>query len=350
MSDVVHPAPAFGPPPIRARIKAQPEHFIVRERLGFSADGEGEHVLLTVRKRGANTHWVAKQLARHARVDARDVGYSGLKDRHAVTEQAFTVPARHLAPEAWLQVATSEFAVIGAARHRRKLKRGAHKTNEFEITLSDVVGDMAALQERLPLISRHGVPNYFGPQRFGRDANNLQLARRWMEQGEVIGDRFQRGFALSAARAAIFNAVLEARVRRGDWNQLLSGDVANLQGSNSLFAVDSVDESLAQRCADFDIHPTGPLWGGGELRTRCDVAVLEAQIAAEFQGFSTGLVAAGLCHERRALRSSVQNLTWTLDATQLILRFTLSRGSFATAVVAELLGPDAGELGEDEDA
>lgn len=350
MNNPVTPLPAFGSPVITARVKAQPEHFIVREYLGFEADGEGEHMLLTVRKRGANSQWVAKQLAKHARAEVRDVGFCGLKDRHAVTEQAYTVPSRTMPPEAWLGFAGEGFEVIAAQRHRRKLKRGVHKGNEFEITLTELDGDRQALQARLELIQQIGIPNYFGAQRFGNDSHNLSLARDWFEQNKFIDDRIQRGFALSAARALIFNAVLQARVQRGDWNHLLSGDIANLNGSNSVFTVEAVDAVLTQRCAEFDIHPTGPLWGNGELATRGDVLALEQSIAAEFTSFAEGLSMAGLCHERRALRVWARNFAWTLGETQLILRFALSKGSFATVVIAELLGSAANEFGEGEDA
>lgn len=350
MTDSIDTLPAFGAPLVSGRLKAQPEHFVVRELLGFSADGEGEHMLLTVRKRGANSQWVAKQLARHGRVDVREVGFCGLKDRHAVTEQAYTVPSRSLAPEAWLGFGGEGFEVIAAARHRRKLKRGVHKANEFEITLTELSGDLATLPSRLEAIKQNGVPNYFGQQRFGHEAQNLLAARDWFEQGKAIHDRLQRGFALSAARAFIFNTVLQQRVQLGDWNRLLDGDVANLNGSNSVFAVENVDEVLTQRCTDFDIHPTGPLWGSGELMTRAVPLSLEKQVGDDLVVFAMGLTAAGLCHERRPLRVAVNNFTWTLDSSQLILRFTLAKGSFATALIAELLGSAGNDVEEIGDA
>lgn len=350
MNNPAAPSPAFGPPVIAADVKAIPEHFVVREWLGFNPDGDGDHMLLTVRKRGANTLWVAKQLAKHANADARDVGFSGLKDRHAVTEQAYTVPSRHMSPESWLGLVGEGFEVIAAVRHRRKLKRGSHKGNEFAVVLTNVNGDMVALQQRLAFIQRIGVPNYFGPQRFGIDQHNITLAQDWFEHGRVVHDRTQRGFALSAARALIFNAVLQARVIREDWNHLLVGDVANLNGSNSVFAVEAVDALLQQRCAEFDIHPTGPLWGTGDLASNAEVLKLESEVAEMFASFARGLSETGLCHERRPLRVWVRNFAWTLEGTQLILNFSLSRGSFATAVIAELIGAAANHVGEGEDA
>jgi tRNA pseudouridine13 synthase len=350
MNNPVTPIAAHGAPLISARFKVEPEDFVVREWLGFEPDGAGDFMLLTVRKRGANTLWVAKQLARFANADTRDVGFAGLKDRQAVTEQAYTVPSRAIEPDAWLGFAGEGFEVIAATRQRRKLKRGAHKGNDFEIVLRDVQGDETALLQRLQKLKTLGVPNYFGAQRFGHSGHNLHMADDWLVQGHEIRDRIQRGFALSAARSLLFNAVLQARVEQGTWNQLLSGDLANLNGSNSVFAVHQVDATLLQRCAEFDIHPTGPLWGAGELRVTGQVAELETAVISNYAALAQGLARAGLQQERRALRIWVRNLTWTLTDSRLILKFTLGRGAFATAVIAELLGTAANDFGEHEDA
>jgi tRNA pseudouridine13 synthase len=320
MNSPISSIPAHGTPVISAQVKAQPEHFIVREWLGFAPDNEGDHMLVTVRKRGANTLWVAKQL-----------------------------PSRMIAPELWLQVSGDGFQVIGATRHKRKLKRGAHKGNEFEITLTNVVGDQNELIKRLEVIKNLGVPNYFGAQRFGHDGNNLRMAMDWFAGGQVIHDRHQRGFALSAARSLLFNAILQARIEQRTWNTVLSGDIANLNGSNSVFAVDEVDAVLKQRCAEFDIHPTGALWGEGELLTRGAVKEFEQQIARNHEVITQGLCSVGLEQERRALRVHARNFTWELAGDQLILRFGLSKGAFATVVIAELIGSTAGSLAESED-
>ena len=324
---------------------------MVREWLGFAADGEGDHWLLMVRKRGANTHWVAKQLGRLAQIHPRDVGFAGLKDRNAVTEQSFTVPVRSAVGSDWPGVSGEGFEVINAVRHRRKLKRGALRANDFEIVVREFSGDAAALAERIAAVATHGVPNYFGPQRFGIEGGNLVRAQRWFSGETGIQDRFERSFALSAARAALFNSVLASRVNDGTWNRILAGDVANLSGSNSVFAVGAVDETLTQRCTVLDIHPTGPLWGKEPTAARGVIAALEQSIAAEHALLADGLERAGLETQRRALRLPVGDLKWTLAGDQLNLSFRLSRGAFATAVLHELLGNafSQGGLAEQEE-
>jgi tRNA pseudouridine13 synthase len=341
---------AWGPAVATGRLKVEPEDFVVREWLGFDADGEGDHLFLVVRKRGANTHWVAKALATRAGVHPRDVGYAGLKDRHAVTEQAFTVPGRGADPAQWLGFAGDGFEVVTASRIRRKLKRGSHKGNDFRIVVRDVVVDREALAKRLSLIGEQGVPNYVGPQRFGRDGRNLDIAEGWFSSGKSPWDRLERSFALSAARSALFNAVVADRVQHGTWNRLLEGDVANLDGSGSIFPVTAVDDVLVERCNRLDLHPTGPLPGRGDARTGVAIAQAEESVLAPWSHWLAGMAAAGLEQERRALRLPVRQLTWELSGTDLTLGFRLGRGAFATAVLAEIIDPaSAGRIDESDD-
>jgi tRNA pseudouridine13 synthase len=321
---------------VRGRLRVEPEDFVVREWLGFAADGEGDHWLLTVRKRGANTLWVAKQIAKHARIHPRDVGFAGLKDRNAVTEQAFTIPVRSAVSD-WSGFAGEGFEVIQAQRHRRKLKRGALRGNDFEITVRDAQFDANELRARLAKIDQQGVPNYFGPQRFGRDGANLTRAHRWFAGEIEPTDRWERGFALSAARAALFNDVLSRRVAAAAWNRLQDGDIANLQGSNSIFAVEQTTPELVERCRILDIHPTGPLWGRGEPATVGSVAALEKEVAQAHSVLAGGLERAGLDQERRSLRLKVEQLSHESEGNTLRLRFRLGRGAFATTVLHELV-------------
>jgi len=288
---------------------------------------------------------VVKQLSRLSQIHARDIGFAGLKDRNAVAEQSFTLPVRS-AVDSWIGVTGEGFEVVSAIRHRRKLKRGALKGNDFDILIRDFNGDPARLAELLPLIAVEGVPNYFGPQRFGIDGGNLVRARQ-MFNGEIrIDDRVQRGFALSAARSAIFNAVLAERIGNGTWNRVQPGDMASLDGSNSIFAVEQVDDVLLDRCVRLDIHPSGPLWGRGTLLTGGDILALEQRSAASLAPFGGGLERAGLDQERRSLRLRVIDLKWDHHGSDVRLQFRLPRGAFATAVLHEILGGGLEDLAE----
>lgn len=327
---------AHGGPVGGGTLRSVPEDFTVREWLGFAADGTGDHWLLTVRKRGANTHWVAEQLAKLARVHPRDVGYAGLKDRNALAEQAFSIPVRSAVSD-WLGVAGEGFEVIAARRHRRKLKRGTHKGNDFQIIVRGFDGDGMALAERLRAIAQRGVPNYYGPQRFGHAFGNLERACALFSGRTQRLARRERGLALSAARAHVFNAVLAERVVAGSWDRLIEGDIVNLDGSQSIFAPEEIDATLQARCARLDVHPTGPLWGAGEPPTSGAARAFEERAAAANAALCAGLAAQGLKQERRALRSAVRALDHELTDGNLVLRFRLSRGAFATAVLHEIV-------------
>ncbi len=327
-----------------AEFRAAPEDFQVEEDLGFAPSGAGAHVLLKVRKVNANTAWVARELARLAHCRPHDVGYAGLKDRHAVAVQWFSAPLPRT-PVDFTAIASPEFQVLEAHAHHRKLPRGALAGNRFRIRLRPRDGSgaqlAAALAPRLEAIRLQGVPNYFGPQRFGRDGANLQrlgsdLAA--LHPGE-------RGFVLSAARSVIFNAVLAERVAQGSWGELEAGDLAALEGRGSFFAVTAVDEVLRGRAARLEIHPTGPMWGLGEPATHAGVAALERAVAARYVRECSACTQAGMRQERRSLRLAVQELTLAEESEALMLCFRLGRGCFATAVLRELLAAP-GELPE----
>lgn len=329
---------AHGLPPARGRLRAAPEDFVVDEVLGFEPDGAGGHALLVVEKRGANSGWVASQLARVARVPARDVGSCGQKDRHALTTQAFTLPwPAQAAVEQCLEFSGEGWRVLSVARHGRKLRPGSHRANRFALRIRDVEGDRAALLARLELIREQGVPDYFGPQRFGRGGANLARARQWAAGAGAPRERADRAFALSAARSALFNAVLAERVRRGDWHRLLPGEAVILDGRRSFFQAADIDATLVQRCAMLDVHPSGPLWGRGESPVRGEALAVESAVLGGEEALCTLLSAEGLEQERRALRLPVRELQWSFDGADLTLGFTLARGAFATSVLHEIV-------------
>jgi tRNA pseudouridine13 synthase len=338
------PPRAHGEPVASAALRTEAADFLVEEDLGFAPSGAGAHLLLKVRKTDANTAWVARALARLAGCHPRDVGYAGLKDRRAVAIQWFSVPQPRTG--AGLAAAIGDgFEVLEVHPHQRKLPRGALAGNRFAIRLRPPEGDGAALARclapRLAGIAARGVPNYFGPQRFGRDGANLKRDAR----GDALRlPPAERGFVLSAARSLVFNALLGARVADGSWEHPGAGDLAVLDGRGSLFKVDAVDATLTARAARLEIHPTGPLWGRGEPGSDVGVLALEQRIGAQFPAECALCAAAGMTHERRSLRLRVAELACAVEPGAVLLRFHLARGSFATAVLRELIAaPDAAD-------
>jgi len=316
-------------------MRVSAEDFQVEEVLGYDADGAGEHALLWVEKRGANTDWVARELAKFAGVAQVAVGYAGMKDRHAVTRQAFSVQLAGKSDPDWSAFPHAEVKVLAATRHSRKLKRGALRGNRFVLVLRDVTGDRPAAELVLAQIAGRGVPNYFGEQRFGREGGNVTQARAMFGGRRV--ERDKRSMLLSAARSQIFNNVLAARVERGVWDTPMPGEIWSLAGSRSWFGPEPFSEALGERLARADIHPSGPLWGQGEPPTTDDAGTLEREIAAQDGDLVAGLAAARMEQERRPLRLLPKDLRWRwLDDTSLELVFELPAGTYATVVMREL--------------
>lgn len=302
-------ATALGPALFDARIRCEPADFDVTEVLDIDFSGDGEHDWLWVEKTGANTVWVAERLAQHAGIAPRDVGYAGLKDRHAITRQWFSVRRPSAEGTSWGAFTAAGVRIAGEHRHNRKLRKGAHRGNVFRIALRAEPGsiDRNLLDERLDAIAGAGVPNYFGEQRFGRDGGNVELGRAVVAGKRT--SRNKRSIGISALRSFEFNNELDARIRAGTWNTLLPGDVANLDGTGSVFNVDAVTTELEQRCAELDIHPAGVLPGFATIRVEAS---------------------------HRPLRMRVGDLDWDVEEDAVWLEFRLRRGSYATAVIREI--------------
>ena len=326
---------ALATAPVSGRIRCVPEDFIVEELPGFEASGEGEHLLLTVRKRGMNTAFCAERIARWAGIDVRDVSYAGMKDRHAVTTQRFSVRLpKKTAPDTAL-LDDAECQVLEVQWHNRRLARGALAGNRFSLTLREIQGGRDVLESALQILRIQGVPNYFGEQRFGAEQANVGKALGMFEGRRV--DRAKRTIYLSAARSHLFNLVLAMRVEQGSWNAALEGEVWMLEGSKSIFGPEPLDENILARCASMDIHPTGPMWGAGALRSQDAVLDLESHLPELQPALCKGLEQADLRQERRALRLVPKDLTWEfMDDSSLQLRFELPPGAYATSVLAEL--------------
>ncbi len=326
---------AYGAPAASLSIRGEPDQFQVEERLGFEFSGSGEHDYLYIEKSGTNTAWLAKQLATYAGIPIRDVGYAGLKDRHALTRQWFSIRQKSATSPDWQNFAAEGVRLLDVRRHRRKLKRGAHKGNRFRIAIRNRADqwDKKDVDARLNKITACGVPNYFGPQRFGRQGRNVDRCRRLLAGAKA--PRLERSLALSAGRSLLFNAILDARVRAATWDVIQPGECVSLDGSRSVFAADCVTPELEARCNTFDIHPSATLWGRGAPLSRGAVAELEQAIAGKEPELSAGLCTAGLKAASRPLRLRVDDVSAQIDEDLLWLEFSLVPGGYATAVLRE---------------
>ena len=274
--------------------------------MDIEPSGEGEHLWLLISKKDQNTSWVAGILAKLAGIKRNDVGYCGMKDRFAITTQWFSlyVPSRDLD----LSTLThSDFTILRTARHHKKLRRGMHRGNRFKIVLKQFEVEKKSFDDRMKLISRYGVPNYFGEQRFGHQGNNLHEVQKLIMANKLKGNRHGTGLYLSAARSWLFNLVLARHI-------------------------DNADGSL-DRLQDY----TGPLWGRGRSSADRNAASVEEQVLKDWQDWCYALEHAGLKQERRNLTLRSDNVLYDwIEPNQLSLEFSLSRGCFATALLREI--------------
>ncbi|WP_111496672.1 tRNA pseudouridine(13) synthase TruD [Marinobacter bohaiensis] len=302
-----------------AVLRATPEDFRVEEIVESPFSGDGEHLCLYLEKRGDNTEYVARELARLAGTRPFDVSFFGLKDRHAVTRQWFSLYRPGRADDADLIRAVGErWTVREQTRHQRKLRRGEHDGNRFQLRLTDVRADRAAVDERLARIRDEGAPNYFGPQRFGHQGNNLD--RAVADGGRPRrGRNFKAGMAFSAARSWLFNEVLAERVGQGNWRHMLDAD-------------------------PWSDEPSGPLWGDGGTSANGELAALERDVVERHPAMAAVFSQTRMKPERRALQLPFSELTWTWPADDcLVLSFRLAPGGYATALVAEFIETVGGE-------
>lgn len=294
---------AHGGPAGSVLFRAVSADFQVDEELGFTLEGHGEHLYMHIRKTDQNTRWVAALLAEAYGVDPAVVGYSGLKDRRAVTTQWFSVAL----PEKGGETQRPELQgceILAAGRHPRKLRPGSHEANRFRIRLRSFEGDRQVLTQRLDAIGRLGVPNYFGEQRFGIDGNNLLEVERILAMRSPRFKGRRGGLYLSAARSWLFNQVLAARVLEGSWQE---------PGAD------------------------GPLWGRGRSVAAGAVAEQESVLLAPWRAWCDALEHSGLRQERRPLQLIPQDFDWKLlEEGDLVLSFTLPPGTYATAILREL--------------
>ncbi|MEJ7735382.1 MAG: tRNA pseudouridine(13) synthase TruD, partial [Polyangiaceae bacterium] len=249
----------------RAVIRSEPADFVVVELPAYAPSGRGEHLYVTFRKTGRTTPDAVRDIARALDLDARSAGWAGMKDRHAVTTQtvSFLLPLGRDPAEA-LGLSLPGIEILEATRHDNRLKPGHLEGNRFQIRLRGLeAGAAEAVRARLEGLARTGVPNAFGPQRFGRDGDNPARALDWLA-GRAPGprDKNARRLLMSALQSWMFNRVVEARVADGTWATVLEGDVAKKHDSGGLFTVSAADlDDAVARATAGALSATGPMFG-----------------------------------------------------------------------------------------
>ena len=340
----------------RGRIKCSPDDFVVEELAAYEPSGEGTHLFLKFEKRGLTTDAAVRAITKALGIQMRDVGIAGMKDKVAVTTQWVSVPAPPKSPDLEERAKTlviDNIKVLDAKRHTNKLKTGHLKGNRFDIVVRDVPADavpgVLAAMER---IGKEGVPNAFGTQRFGTEGDNAQKAREWLT-GKVRapGDPRLRRFHFSALQSAAFNALLDARIADGTWNQPMLGDLLKKEDTGGMFLCTDV-QADKERADRGEVCPTGPIVGARMRWPEGEVKALEERRVAPFlEGVDLERARSLGEGTRRALRLHVTGCSVAQvmnskgvpgdddvdnreQLRSLRVQFVLPKGAYATTVLA----------------
>jgi tRNA pseudouridine13 synthase len=333
------------------QLRSEPEDFQVVELPAYPACGEGEHLFVRVQKTELSTPEVAQLLAKTLRIAEREVSYAGLKDRRAIACQLFCVPSRVEALVPRIEIPGVQ--ILEMKRHRNKLRTGHLAGNRFRIRVRNLVdeGPGRAVLDRLRTT---GLPNYFGPQRFGATGENAAAGKALLHGGASPSrptgeasrprrdtDRFRRKLYLSAFQSLLFNRALAARIREGMFGRALNGDVMRRLDSGGLFLCEDarVDQARLDR---FEISAAGPLFGPKMMPARGEVARAEEELlAAEGIPLSAFRRGGGESEgSRRAYRLPLPDVALSACEGGAWLEFELPKGSYATALLRELMGGD----------
>ena len=386
-------------------IKETPEDFCVTEIPLYLPSGEGEHTYVEFEKRGMTTLEAIRRLARALNTAEREIGYAGMKDARGVTRQTVSIP--RVAPEAVTALEVPGVTVLSARRHGNKLRLGHLAGNRFAIRIRGSVADgVARAAAVIEVLKRRGVPNYFGAQRFGTQANSHLVGRAWVlgdyqsavdlliGSGEGLTDEQWRSaiaayrdgdlersvrlfpphcrtereivqrlakkpdnwrqslggvpprlksLYVSAFQSHLFNLVLDERLERFD--SVMTGDLAYKHANGACFLVEDAAKE-AERALCFEISPTGPMLGGRMKLPQGEPLALEDEVLHREGVDRSSLSASALLPdgERRPLRVPLGAPEFAADGEGLFLTFSLPRGAYATAVLREIIKSDGVSL------
>jgi tRNA pseudouridine13 synthase len=326
---------------VLGKIRQQPEDFQVREIAAYSPAGQGDHLLVHFEKIATNTQHAVRRIAEALGVDPAQAGWAGLKDRVAVTTQwaSFFGADRERA----LALDLPGIRMLEADYHPHKLRTGHLKGNHFVIRVQCDAAAIDATRASLQQLADGGAPNYYGEQRFGRDGDNAQKARRWLiEGGRAPRDRFERKLLASSLQSEWFNTWLAARVRRGELQRAIEGDLMRKEDTGGMFVAHDANEA-GERMSRWEISPTGPMFGDEMRWPEGAARAIEDALWAE-----TGVSERALRDlrklmpgSRRVARVRPTEVRVAAYAAGVELGFSLPKGAYATVILRELFEIDA---------
>jgi len=324
---------------IGGRIKETPEDFVVSEIPVYEPEGTGEHLFIQLTKQGITTRDVQKALSRIYQTPRGDVNYAGIKDKHAVTTQFFSVWLKDGQDKDLAYQLEEELPVTinKLTYHRRKIKSGHLLGNQFSIRIRhpDLPVDEAAEKSRAiaRVIRTKGLPNFYGSQRFGMEGDNAQKGLEILLGKRKEKNKWLRRFLTSSYQSYLFNYYLFRRIQQGLYQTILEGDIAKKQQTGGIFVVED-REAEQQRFDNQEICYTGPVYGKKMTPAQSESGRLEEQILQEQQMDMQKLREARLTGTRRQ-GILIPEIEVEEETDALRLHFSLPKGAFATIVIRE---------------
>ena len=326
-----------GKPASTGQIKLKCEDFFVQEVMGFEPSGEGEHEWLFIEKNNLNTQELIEYIAKASNTPVKDIGYSGLKDKQAITQQWLSLYRPGLASIKWEQIEIPNIKILKATRHTKKLKIGTHKQNYFKIVINLTNANFEDIKTKVDQIKQLGFINYFGEQRFGNKAKNGTNARKWLQKKKKIS-RSKRSLFISTLRSEFFNESLSLRVLKAMWLTPTQDDYFVLQNSNSFFKYNKSDSQLYnQRLKTMDISLSHALIGNQKKQA---FNRFENELFTHsFKDVLENLIAMRVNAQQRSIRGEAIDLICDIDEQkmQIVLKFSLSKGQYATSLIRGII-------------
>ncbi len=326
-------------PGVGGEIKVEPAHFVVEEIPLYEASGQGQHVYVRLTREGRTTREIQNELADLFDLRDVDVGCAGRKDKHARTTQTFSLNMPNVDEDEVARRIQEQLPVEldWVRRHRNKLKAGHLLGNRFRIVVlgpePDALPQAEAIVEAL---RERGLPNFYGPQRFGREGDNAERGRKILFTGQGPRKRWLRRLLLRAYQSALFNTWLVRRMERGWFQRVLVGDVAKKLDTGGLFEVEDAQAEQPRFERD-EITYTGPIYGSRMWWASAEPGELEHKVMERASVTEKMLDRAHLNGSRRRARLLLDDLEVEQHPDGLLFTFSLPKGSYATTVLRDVI-------------
>ena len=332
-------------PGIGGQLRSTPEHFLVEEIPLYEPNGKGSHLYINITKEGLTTKEIQQKLSVLFNCPNNDIGYAGLKDKHARTTQTFSVLLGNADNDS-INVKVNQIksnlpvTVNWTKLHRNKLKPGHLLGNHFTIKITNTnlnsAKSLEYAQDIAEHLKRNGLPNFFGPQRFGFEGENIRKGKEIILGKKSGIDRWLKRFLISSYQGYLCNLYLAHRLDTNNFNRIIIGDVGKKYSTGGMFQVKDLEKEQL-RYENHEITFTSPIYGSKMWEATGPAGKLEKEILNDAGITLQQLDSLKIKGTRRIGRLLVNDLKVSLENQDLLIEFSLPKGAFATIVLREFM-------------